>query len=353
MINKGIDKTVLKGFELELIDKKKLQNNDNVILQEKNLGIYVKDIDGTDISINYLKIIDDNMFNYLALGVKINKGVVISYSMIEISISELTDSNLKPLNVSEYRNMLKRIFRYIEDRYGLYMNLDKLYFDDIEMNVTSEMDMPFIEYEYLLSNMVYLVPRKYDISPHIGKDRTVKQYEFFNNTVHGKIYDKTRQLSEKFKIKLDKQYMRIEYTLHGSKKIEKALGTRYVNKMTDKAIYDYLKDMINKDLIKPIQKHIETSNKKLLNMAIELKEKDSRKWAKMFLYTAIAEKEDIRNGALPLVIDIDQIKEIIKKVSSLNNHTKTIGRLADEINRYPYLLDNTNKLNELIDKFIV
>ena len=348
----GIDKTVIKGFRMELMDKDKLLKNSNVVLQEREMGVLTKGIDGSNIEIDYLKVTDGHVFNHLIMGVKYNKGIRTIYSMIELSIAEDSDSNLKPLNVSEYRNKIKRLFKYLEDMYGLYFNVDELYLDDMEINITVQMDRKFIEYEYLLNNMVYLVPRKYNISPYIDKDRTVKQYTFFNNTVEGKIYDKSRQLNEKFEIKrLDKQYMRIEYTLHGSKKIESVLGTRLVAEITDKAIEEYLFKQINKDLIKPIQKHIETSNKKLLNMALDLKEKDSRRWASAFFREAISEKEDIRNGALPLVIDIEQVTDIIKKVSSSRNHAKTIGRLADNMNRHLYLSNNIDKLNEIINKF--
>ena len=287
------------------------------------------------------------------MGVKYNKGIRTIYSMIELSIAEGTDSNLKPLNVSEYRNKIKRVFKYLEDMYGLYFNVEELYLDDMEINITAEMDRQFMEYEFLLDNMVYLVPKKYDISPYLGKDRTVKQYKFFNNTVEGKIYDKTRQLKEKFKIEgeMKEQYMRIEYTLHGSRKIESALGTRLVAEITDKAIEEYLFKQINQDLIKPIQKHIETSNKKLLIMATELKEKDSRRWIGTFFREAVAEVEDKRNGKLSVVIDMEQITNIIKKVSSSSNYAKTLERLADNMNRHLYLSNNIDKLNEIINKF--
>ena len=348
----GIDKTVIKGFRMELMDKDKLLKNSNVVLQEKEMGVLTKGIDGSDIEIDYLKVTDGHVFNHLIMGVKYNKGIRTIYSMIELSIAEDSDSNLKPLNVSEYRNKIKRLFKYLEDMYGLYFNVDELYLDDMEINITVQMDRQFVEYEYLLNNMVYLVPRKYNISPYIDKDRTVKQYTFFNNAVEGKIYDKSRQLNEKFEIKrLDKQYMRIEYTLHGSKKIESSLGTRLVAEITDKAIEEYLFKQINQDLIKPIQKHIAESDKKLLNMALDLKEKDSRRWARMFLTTAIAQKQDFRNGALPLVIDIEQIKEIIGMVSPPKNLKRTLERLKGEMDIYTYLLNNFTKLDEIIGKF--
>ncbi len=353
MIYKGIDKTKIKGFTVELIDIEKLISNDNVIFQEKLPGIAVEDIKGEIRSINYLKIKDGHIFNTLAIGSKLNKGVPNSYSHIDIHISELTDNNLKPLKVSEYINLLERLKGYLESRYGLYINLEKAKFEELEINVTAKMDKEFIEYEYLLEQMIYLVPKVYEISPYIGKDRTLKQYEFFNGSTEAKVYDKTRQLQEKFKISLDKQYMRIEYTLHKPKKIQSCLGTEYVYQMTDQAIIDYLKKQINKDLIKPIEKHIKEGDKQLLQMAIESKETDSRKWAKSFTGIALAERLDKRNGKLPLVIDLEQVKKAIKKVSTnKSNCNKTLARLQTEFDRYPFINDNLEKLQEIKDKFV-
>ena len=353
MIYKGIDKTKIKGFTVELIDIEKLISNDNVIFQEKYPGVAVEDTQGEIRSINYLKIKDGYIFNTMAIGSKLNKGVQNNYSHLDIHISELTDDNLKPLKIIEYINLLERLKSYLKDRYGVYINLEKAKFDEIEINVTALMDREFIEYEYLLEQMVYLVPKIYEISPYIGKDRTLKQYEFFNGSTEAKVYDKTRQLQEKFKISYDKQYMRIEYTLKNYKKIRASLGTEYIYKMTDEAIIDYLKKQINKDLIKPIEKYIGEGNKQLLKMAMNEKETDSRKWAKSFTGIALSERMDKRTGKLPLVIDMDQVKNAIKKVSTnKSNCNKTLARLQNEFNRHSFMFDNFKKIKEIKSKFI-
>lgn len=352
MIYKGIDKTKIKGFTVELIDVEKLTANDNVIFQEKYPGVAMEDTEGENRSINYLKIKDGYIFNTLSIGSKLNKGVQNNYSHIDIHISELTDDNLKPLKVSEYINLLERLKGYLQSRYGLYVNFEKVKFEELEINTTALMDRKFIEYEYLLEQMVYLVPKVYEISPYIGKDRTLKQYEFFNGSTGAKIYDKTRQLQEKFKITYDKQYMRIEYTLKGSKKVKASLGNEYVYKMTDQAITEYLKKQVNKDLIKPIEKHIKECNKQLLQMAKETKETDSRKWAIVLTGKALSERLDKRNGKLPLIIDLEQLKNVIKKVSTnKSNCNKTLARLQIEFNRYPFIENNIEKLQEIKEKF--
>lgn len=347
----GIDKTKIKGFEIELIDIDKLKSN-NVILKEDKIGILVTDINRKERSISYLKITDGHIFNSLTVGVRINKGIPNPYGFIEIHISEINDNNLKPLSICEYHNLLDRLKLYLEDRYGIYMSFSNARFEDIEVNVTAKMDNQFIEYEYLLDTMAYLVPKSYELRPYIGTDRTIKQYEFFNKSVKAKIYDKTRQLGEKFKISLEDQYMRIEYKLCKPKKISDSLKTEYIYKIKDEDIKIWLQKQIHKDLIKPIEKHIQQSNKVLMKMAKEEKVKDVKKWTRNFISEAIATKLDKRNGKLSLVIDIDQIIETIKLISSRSNCSRNIKRLQVDFDRYPYLKSNLNKLEEIKFKFI-
>lgn len=347
----GIDKTKIKDFEIDLIDIDKLKSN-NVILKEDKIGISVVDINGNDRNISYLKITDGHIFNSLTIGVKMNRGIPNPYKFIEIHISETNDNNLKPLSICEYRNLLERLKLYLEDRYGIYVNFNNARFEDLEINVTAKMDRQFIEYEYLLDTMVYLVPKSYELRPYIGTDRTIKQYEFFNQSVKAKVYDKTRQLDEKFKISLENQYMRIEYKLCKPRKIRDSLNTEYINKINDEDIKIWLKKQIYKDLIKPIEKHIQESNKILIKMAKLEKEKDLKKWTRNFISEAIATKLDIRNGKLSLVIDIDQVIEAIKVVSSKSNCSRNIKRLQVDFDRYPYLRFNLSKLQEIKFKFM-
>ena len=351
MIFKGIDKTKIKNFTIELMDMDRLLSNDNVIFQERARGMAVATIDGEIKHIDSLIISDGHIFNKLSVGVKLNKGTPLAYAHVDIHIAENSDNNLKPLKISEYRNRLTRLKSYLEDRYGLYINLDQAKFEKLEINVTSKMDRDFIEYEFLLEQMVYLVPKRYEVSPYLDDDREAKQYDFFNDSTEAKIYDKTRQLEEKFKISMEEQDMRIEYTLNKAEKIKNCLGSALISEVTDEAIESYLKAQIYKDLIKPIETHITKANKELLQMANDLKKADSRKWAKLFVYKAIAQKMNKKNGRLALVIDSEQIEQTIKKVSGKNSG-RTIARIQSEFAEHPYLNDNLVKLQEIKDKFV-
>ena len=274
----GIDKTVIKGFKVLALDKDKLLTHayNNVVLQTADYGIIVPSITADkEEHITYLKITDGHLFNYLVMGVKQKKGILNPYYHLEITISDLTDNNLYPLNITEYLNMLNRIKDYLLNMYGLEIDFTEAYYDEIELNKTATLDGEFKDYNYILNLMGLLVPKRYKNRAYYTDNLNIlKQVEFFNTAIKGKIYDKSRQLQEKFKIVLDKNYMRIEYTLHGSKKIETALGERAITKVSDVSIKDFLNMQIEKDLITPLEKHITEGSKKLIAIATALRKKN-------------------------------------------------------------------------------
>lgn len=355
----GIDKTVIKGFKLNYMDKEKLLNHayKNVILQTSEYGIIVSTSEKEEERISYLKITDGHLFKYLMLGVKQNRGVLNPYYHLEITISELTDNNLIPLNTTEYINMLNRIKDYLLDIYGLDIDFSNAYYDLIELNKTAVMDKPFKEYDYLLNLMGKLVPKRYkDRVYHTDELNILKQVEFYNGSMKGKIYDKTRQLLERFKIVLDKNYMRIEYTLNGSKKIETALGERTINKITDEAIKNFLNEQIERDLIEPLEKHIIEGSKKLITIATALRKKNRNNWVSSLidkslnanlLYTSPAGELKV-----PLLVDTLQIKEAIKKVSGSNayRNIKTAEKNYNSFSNSGFNIDN---FKEIKNKFLL
>ena len=355
----GIDKTVIKGFKLNYIDKEKLNAHvyENVILQTANYGIIVPTSSDEEEKIVYLKITDGHLFKYLMLGVKQNRGTLIPYYHLEISISDLTDNNLIPLSTTEYLNIISRIKAYLLDIYGLDVDFTNAYYDEIELNKTAVMDKEFKEYDYLLNLMGKLVPKRYKNRVyHTDELNILKQVEFYNDSVKGKIYDKTRQLQEKFKIVLDKNYMRIEYTLHGSKKIETALGERAITKVSDEAIKSFLNEQIEKDLIAPLEKHITEGSKKLIAIATALRKKNRNNWVSSLidkslnanlLYTSPA--GEIR---VPLLVDTQQVKEAIKKVSG-NNAYRNIKTAEKNYSSFSNSGSNLDNFKEIRDKFLL
>lgn len=355
----GIDKTVIKGFKVLALNKDKLLSHayNNVVLQTADYGIIVPSITADEEEhITYLKITDGHLFKYLVMGVKQNKGILNPYYQLHITISDLTDNNLYPLNVTEYINMLNRIKDYLLDIYGLEVDFTEAYYDEIELNKTATLDGEFKDYNYILNLMGLLVPKRYKNRAYYTDNLNIlKQVEFSNTAIKGKIYDKTRQLQEKFKIVLDKNYMRIEYTLHGSKKIETVLGTRNINKINDEAIRSFLDTQIEKDLITPLKNHIAEGTNKLILMANTIKARTPKNWISTFLdkslNASILYKSNAGTLKVPLLVDTLQLKETIATVSG-TNASRNVRTAEKKFNSFTAYGSNIKKFSEIIDKFL-
>lgn len=348
----GIDKTKVKSFRIVKIDEAKFIANNNVIYKNDGVAVEAATLDDNKyFAYSYLKITDGNIFNSLVMGIKNNKGIPNPYSFVEIHISDELNGNLKPLTVAEYHNLIENLKTYIEEQYGLYLDFNGAKFEEIEINITAEMDRQFIDYEFLLSQVVQLVPKTYCYSTYIGKKREVKQLEFFNKSVQVKIYDKTSQLRNKYKIHMDNQFMRIEYNLCKPKKIKDCIGSEYIYEIDDKVLSEWITSQISKDIIKPINKHIENANKQLLTMVQKEKQIDSRKWTKIFFSKAMAKRCSAKTGKLALVTDIKQVTNIICKMTSKSNLSRTMKRLNALENEYLFAKDNFIKLSEITEKF--
>lgn len=232
-MNIGLDKTKVKAFTVTLIDFEKFKISKSVIYKEDVFGVAIQSTRGERLSFDYLKITDGFMFNTLTLGVKRNRGIINPYSFIEIHISHGDERNLKPVMIEEYHMLLKQIRDYIEDEYGVSIDFSEAKFEQVEVNITSSMEFEFEEYEYLLNQMIMLVPKRYSYSLCVGKDRVTRQFNFYNQSTQGKIYDKTKQLREVHNINTDKQCMRIEYTLNKPSKIKTCLKSEFIYSIKD------------------------------------------------------------------------------------------------------------------------
>ena len=174
---------------------------------------------------------------------------------------------------------------------------------------------------------------------NINKKRYINQYNYSNKSVQAKIYDKTKQLKEVHEIDINKQYMRIEYTLNKPNKIRACIKNEYVYKINDEDIKSWIKEQIFKDLIKPIQKHMQKANNILIDIVKEEISIDCRKWTRNFLNRAMAVKEKLTNGKLHVVTDIKQVMDTIEKLTYKSNKKRTSDRLISAFLKY--LLNGT------------
>ena len=334
----GIDKTTINGIGVVNINFDKLMTNDNVIWSREGTIINIPtNVPNEYKEVSYLKITDEQMFNTLCLGVKVCGGKLITYCLLELHIRSACGDNSNPLNIEAYKHMLKQIRKYIIQRYGVTLDFSDMGFKELEINCTFKLDTDFKEYEYLLRRMNELAPKRYkDRAIYTDNEDNIKEVVFFNKSANLKIYDKKKQLEEVYKIKINDNLMRIEYTFNRSQKVEDTFGTNKVNKLTDEAIRGYIVQAIEKDLINPVYKHIEEANKQLVKKAKEYKKLYPCGWGVRFISDArnfkMTRKKKDSNELIEenklLLIDNQQLKEIID--SEMKNK-QSVKRLYKEI----------------------
>lgn len=334
----GIDKTTINGIGITSINFKKLMVNDNVIWSREGTCISIPtNIPSQYQEVSYLKITDEQMFNTLSMGVKVCGGKMIPYCLLELHIRSACGDNSTPLNIEAYKQMLKQIKKYIYDRYGIILNFNDIGFKELEINCTFKLNEPFKEYEYLLERLIEVAPRRYKQALAIrNEDRNITEIKFLNKSANLKVYDKKYQLEEAYKIKINDDLIRIEYTFNRSQKVEDVFGTSKVNQLTDEAIRRYIVQAIENDLIKPIYKHIDEANKQLLKIARQYQKLYPRGWGKKFIADSRTlkitkkkkETDEIIEENKMLLVDNQQLKDIIKAVAKKK---ETAKRLYKEI----------------------
>lgn len=344
----GLDKQTLKPI-ITGIDYSKLKSNDNIIIDMEGVTAPVYDYkQNKDIYIHHINITDDIIFNRLTIGVA--KSDIGNYLFCYLDISKMgvDDCNLVPYTVDGFKAYTDKCIKYIEERYGIRLSDNDYKGESMEMNITITLESEFDDYSYLLNLMGELSTggrKRYKYYVHKDTDKKLTGIKLYSKSRTKKVYDKKKQLEneKEIKIKLDKEYMRIEDTLLHQNVIKDTFGTCFINRITDENIKAYMIKSINEDLIIPIEKHIAEGNKLLKKVAKEEMTKDMKKWKRMFLYRAAT----LRNSKnIPVVVDIEQILRIIKEMNP-RNYSRDIKKLSKDIEDLAHLNNNFTKLTEI------
>ena len=347
----GIDRTELRNIEVIKIDVDRLLQSDTTQISFTNneLGYLVHTTTGEAKRVDRLVIKDGYMLNSFRLDYKKMKGDRSYYTILDVTIAtkEGESDNLRPLNISEYRNKINNIKSYMRDIYGVYLDISEARFNTIELNVTNEMMHTFHDYRMIFEAVRQ--KRNHKKYPVFGLKEKKLQYEtyIFSNkslTNELKLYNKTEQLAYCFSIYKKEQFMRFEYRLNSYELIANRLGTDKLSELTDQAIRDFLCKSIQEDIFKPVEAYINDTNKELDKMYKNIKKKYKRGYIRQF--AQYCSQKEVQ------ILDMEQVVAIAKKDMSKSNHFKLNYKIVDEV--MPSILKkNYEKLDELKEKFIL
>lgn len=208
----------------------------------------------------------------MCAGTKKTKRIKQDYSRMDIVIGNKSQGNLQNMTVAEYQRMIKRIFQYLYEEYGITVNLQNLKFSEMEINCTFELKEEFYKYHRVLRLMMFNLPKSFkklgQISGINKKAQRLESETFYrgNSSTEVKIYDKKKHLEQTIQFRLEKNIMRIEFILKKSQKIKEVFKSTLVSDLTDEKINQFYYQQFTRLFEKPYRKwQIENGNQ-LKNM---------------------------------------------------------------------------------------
>lgn len=346
----GLDKQVIKPTVVG-IDYQKLKGCNNAVISIEGNTVPIHDyVADMDREISHIHIVDGIMFNRLTIGTyKADIGIGL-FCYLDISKMGADDCNLVPYTSDGFKIYANKCISYIEERYGVKLHNDRFKGENMEMNVTITLESKFNEYGHLLRLMRKAATggkKRYKAYEYDDEDRETSGFKLYNKSMVKKVYDKKRQMEKEKEIKivLDKEYMRIEDTLLDQNKIKNTFNTCYIADITDEDIRSYMMKSINEDLIKPIEKHIVESNKRLLKIGKEVHKENNKKWVSSFIISALT--EEIKG--VPILLDKQQVLDVIKAIDK-KNYSRTVKRAAADLEKLRKYEGNLQKLHEIKSK---
>lgn len=344
----GIDKSQLRNITIESIDLDTLSKSSaiyNVSDSPVAQPVKLHNSEGY-IKLDRLYIADSKLFNTFTLDYKKEKaGARAYYTILDLAIApkDAKTDNRFPMSANKYIQKLYIIKEYLINQYGIYTDFTDSKIKKLELNITAKMSHPFTNYKVLFEAIRQERNLKtYPCFMPFEKGLEYNTYYFYSKVQHMKFYNKTKELHDSFKIEVDDELMRLEYTLIGFDKIKAKLGTVNPLELTDEVIAQFLNESIAEDVFKPINKYISRTNKELSKQYRNLKKQYKRGYIREFAHYA--------NSSDTEVFDMQQVLDIAKNDMNKSKNGTYNKRLIDSIMSSQFK-GNFKKLEEFRSKF--
>ena len=326
-----------------------MQRHENVIIDRDGKYTYLLE-DGS--SFRWLKIEDYNLFGVMCAGTKKTKRIKQDYSRMDIVIGNKSQGNLQNMTVAEYQRMIKRIFQYLYEEYGITVNLQNLKFSEMEINCTFELKEEFYKYHRVLRLMMFNLPKSFkklgQISGINKKEQRLESETYYrgNSSTEVKIYDKKKHLEQTIQFRLKENIMRIEFILKKSQKIKEVFKSTLVSDLTDEKINQFYYQQFTRLFEKPYRKWQIKNGNQLKNMIPYHKGKNKRYW-KSNLLRECSNKEQL--DQIPLLLDVKDLLAQAKALDKDGHYQRVAKGILEQCNYNDvYLQNDSDKAEEII-----
>ena len=367
----GIDKSALFDFLIQEVDTEKIENHAK---QGKNGKSYTKIVydDNSPIELPNGKrvgklVIKDQYIGKLTVSFErnnLNGGEYVN-SSLELMVSG-GNNNLQNLNTMEYQARIIDVFQVLAEEYGVIADYSTIKIKKLELNATFYLKEAYEKYKQpILLLMRNVPPKRYGNNKgnnavkyatwheaNIGTSEDKLETALVkNSSIELKIYNKGKHLKDIGELdKLDKDIMRVEYTIKDKRILENAFGDNLVVSLTDEKINGLFKKYFNRDVVTRYYQWAAENHRQLVDLTKKHKEL-YQKWTGSFFREC--RQYESTNG-LPILFDINDMEKVFRELEpkSGRNAGKKFKKFKKQAIYETDLVGNTARVKEIISKIM-
>lgn len=367
----GIDKSALFDFLIQEVDTEKIENHAK---QGKNGKSYTKIVydDNSPIELPNGKrvgklVIKDQYIGKLTVSFErnnLNGGEYVN-SSLELMVSG-GNNNLQNLNTMEYQARIIDVFQVLAEDYGVIADYSTIKIKKLELNATFYLKEAYEKYKQpILLLMRNVPPKRYGNNKgnnavkyatwheaNIGTSEDKLETALVkNSSIELKIYNKGKHLKDIGELdKLDKDIMRVEYTIKDKRILENAFGDNLVVSLTDEKINGLFKKYFNRDVVTRYYQWAAENHRQLVELTKKHKEL-YQKWTGSFFREC--RQYEATNG-LPILFDINDMEKVFRELEpkSGRNAGKKFKKFKKQAIYETDLVGNTARVKEIISKIM-
>ena len=367
----GIDRSALFDFQIIGVDTEKIEKH---VKQGKNGRSYTKIVydDKSPIELPNGKrigklVIKNQYIGKLTVSFERNNldGEEYVNSSLELMVSG-GNHNLQNLNTMEYQARIIDVFQVLAEEYGVEADYSTIKIKKLELNATFFLNEAYEKYKQpVLLLMRNVPPKRYGTNKgnnavkyatwheaNIGTSEDKLETALVkNSSIELKIYNKGKHLKDIGELdELEKDIMRVEYTIKDRRILENAFGDNLVVSLTDEKINALFKKYFNRDVVTRYYQWAADNHRRLVELTKKHREL-YQKWTGSFFREC--RQYEATNG-LPILFDISDMEKVFRELEpkSGRNASRKFEKFKKQAIYENDLVGNTDRVKEIISKIM-
>lgn len=289
-----------------------------------------------------------------------------NYGNLDTNIVNRGFGNLNGYNVEKYNKHIEDVKKNLMEENGINIDIDVLKMEKIEINKTFQIDGEMPQYERVFNLLMALLPANTKLKTQVvysnkNKDNIDKNTFYATSKSKSKSkcytevkwYNKTEELKENYSIILNENYVRLEFTIYGARKIKDELKTNCFAELTDQKINEWFEKKVKRLITEPVKKWKLEQQKKILKIMKSCKTQEGYKWVGRCLSQIMNEEIEPRKGHKPLLLDVEELIPLVNQIYPNGNkrkRTKKAFRRAAQEDAWNLMKRDDLKLEEILMK---